>query len=1051
MPIIPQDQIMKELLPETPSPMEQPSAPPKEPDASLSDQVSAPWEKGNSIISALNFGIKSHEITDPSFNPFKEVKDTPYEAEASKFIYANNSQEVDDVKNQIDKEQHLNDVISHSGWAGTVSNLASGVFDPAFAIPAAITAASFPETGGALGAVAASSLSFGVGAASEEAALHASQITRTKQESAYNIIGAAALGGILGGAGSLLTKAETKPMSDMISNIAKTGDPGKIVLPDLNDLPSTGGSVGAAKVQVQMGDSSIAGLSKTAVKATQVPYFNAPIVEGLTSDSPTLRNMTQKLFETDLILNKNKAAGENIPTDIPVQTKINLDAMNINNYHRDVQGIYTGYAKSIKEGDSVLTYDQFSEQVASAMIRGDKHPIPEVQAAAERGRKEIDGLNRPLQEKGILPEDLYYNKNNPLDVANKELKDLQTEQASKAESAQKYQEMGLKNPDGSLTDYQKKIDKLSDEVKFLKAKGIKTTKEKADLSYLTNIYDVPKILKDRTAFEKVIADHYESEGTERSEAEVSASDAVDNIIGTGDTQVALSDISRMSLDKGVRFTKEKQIQVPSTKLEPWLKRDGIQIVSTYMKQAQQMLRFQEFLESEGVSNLGDLRAKLKSEYTENLTKANILYNEGKGSITTKQFNTLKEQQAKSLSNNTNLLNDFSSIMLGQYSQRTKADRALSLLKTYNYMRLMGYFTITAIPHLGAAVVKQGLGNTIIDGLAGSLRMILSGAREANISDLRDMGIGLELETNNTLKSIVDPTFSEGYRDVFMKGVDKADHLYSKATGLAYYVNTTQRVFSNIAMSRIIRDLKGYSSLSDAEKTYLNSIHIGEEHVQPILDQFDKYGTTVSGGHISNAAQWKDREAAQRFMSAMQVEANSMVPRAGQGDIPRIIQRYPLARAAFQFKGFFAAVGSKVLLSGLQRRDAAAIQGFTSLIALGAASYVIRTQVQGKEPDLSVSNLLLEGFSRSGALGLLSDPIFGGAGKMFTNKGRSRYQQTNPSEFLLGPSASLFKDLSNIGTDVLQGHVDEKTGKSMMNLVPGQNIWWLRTIFDKMNQ
>lgn len=1091
MPIVPQDDILKQYVPEPTPGMENPVVHDPNENPSAAQQIETAFTRGNSVISALYHGqtLNFLNTTDKAanFNFADEIRGTEYEAQASRFADTTSPEDVQYVKDQIDKENKEIDIQQHSGFVGTVAGFAAGATDPMFAIPAAATAGLNLPLGTVGKAIATGALSGAVGSASEEAALHASQNLRTKEESMYNILGSAVMGGVIGGGISYLDSKNAAIAQKTLTSILENGDPGKVVLPATKPLEPT--SLGAAAVKIKVGDSTIADLPNPVINASQIPYLKAPVLEGLQSESPFVRDLTQKYFDTSLVLEKNKFEGENLPRDVPMEVKLDLDQRSIFQFQNDVKKAYLDYM-GIKEGafaperarleaykQNKLSMDDFNNEVGYAMRRGDQHDIPQIKAIAEKGRGIIDTYNKKLQDAGLMgkkytvslepepvadaegnikpfdkesmqPDTVYIKNNNGKITYSKLLDDVEENKGFFV----KDQYTGIDAPNRPLT---------VDDARLLRNRVLDAAHDNShalpdafkmndeDLSYLTNIYDIPKIIKDRANFEKTISDHWISKGDDPLEARNNASEAVDKIIGVGDDKIAISDISRLSIDRGVKFTKERVIDVPALKLEPWLKSDGAQIISNYMRQSQMMLRMKEILDGEGVDSIAGLAQKRKVEYDRYV--AALQSDLDRNKITGDQFNLATEKASKNLANDVNLINDFSKMMLGQYALRTRADQALRYLKTYNYMRLMGHFVFTAIPHLGASIMRHGIPSVLWDGLIGSLRMIAEGARDASNEDFAHMNIGTQLETNLTLKTFADGDFSKGLETAGARAMDRVDDIYSKISMISHFINTSQRIFGNVARSTIMKDLLNYDSLPASEKTYLNSIHINEADVPGMVEQFKRFGAEVNGGYIPNSHLWEDKDLAMKFAAAMQTEVHSMVPKAGIGDTPRLVQKYALARTLFQFKGFFQAVGTKVLLPGLQARDANTIQGVMSLIALGSLGYCLNEVSKGREPDLSVNNLIMEGGSRSALFSLWSDPVFGTVNRLAGDKTLSRYRHTNPSEYMLGPSSSALKDLYNVYDSLTQGKISPQAEKSAINLIPFQNVWWLRGLLDKMNK
>jgi D-alanyl-D-alanine carboxypeptidase len=208
---------------------------PDAPHFDLGDTIKAAFETQNTVGSAL--ASQAPSFTMPSeqqvseYDPFQDIKG--YEPYADHFILARSPEDTQRIKADIDREQQNRNILSASGWKGMVAQIAAGTLDPVFlpllAIPGgsevkALRAAQAlkvvaPEATAALPAEAAKEVStmalagkfalFGGGAATvSETALNATQETRTKLESAFNITGATLLSGVLGAAAGYLTRSQ---------------------------------------------------------------------------------------------------------------------------------------------------------------------------------------------------------------------------------------------------------------------------------------------------------------------------------------------------------------------------------------------------------------------------------------------------------------------------------------------------------------------------------------------------------------------------------------------------------------------------------------------------------------------------------------------------------------------------------------------------------------------------------------------------------------------------------------------------------------------------
>lgn len=131
----------------------------------------------------------------PGFDPVAHIPEG-YEAFGERFLDAQSPEEIAWMKGRINSELNDRRVLERAGWGGFGASLAAGFTDP-------LTLASMAIPGGGetrlAQAVRLGITNVGVSAA-QEAAMHQLTVTRTAQESAFNVAGSALLGGILGAA-----------------------------------------------------------------------------------------------------------------------------------------------------------------------------------------------------------------------------------------------------------------------------------------------------------------------------------------------------------------------------------------------------------------------------------------------------------------------------------------------------------------------------------------------------------------------------------------------------------------------------------------------------------------------------------------------------------------------------------------------------------------------------------------------------------------------------------------------------------------------------------
>ena len=183
--------------------------------------LGAAFRESNTIGSALGrqtLGVDNQP--EDGFNAWNDIAGTKYEPHWKSFVSANNQRYADSIKRQIDMEEQDRRLVAAAGWRGTLASFAANTLDLPILIPGGGLVRSvkggYSMGASALGIGAAA----GVGVGVQEAALHASQETRTGQESAINIGAGVVLGSMLGaGAAGLLSRAERKVAAKALLNI----------------------------------------------------------------------------------------------------------------------------------------------------------------------------------------------------------------------------------------------------------------------------------------------------------------------------------------------------------------------------------------------------------------------------------------------------------------------------------------------------------------------------------------------------------------------------------------------------------------------------------------------------------------------------------------------------------------------------------------------------------------------------------------------------------------------------------------------------------------
>ncbi len=1009
----------------------------------------------NTIASAFYLGKSDKENRDPAYTKdfYGRIKNTEFEPLFEYGgQYVENEEEEAAWKERIRSEMELARTSANGGWMNTLGMLTGGILDPTLAIPAIGAVSKVKTLANVANMAKVSAGMSAAGMTASEAVLHQSQALRTKEESMYAIAGAAVIGGVLGGGIGGIYAGKTALSESIVKEILKTGELPKIKI----------NSVGAA--EYQLSDASIAKMPDWVIKSMQIPGLRAPILEGLTAKSPLLKDISTRLFENNLIKTRNLSKGANVAESVALETKLKIDMHDAVNYRKSMEGVYSeylGYADRptfmagermalSSAGQKKMSFREFNEEVGKATRRLEPSTNPFIRKAVEEGRKQLDIQNKKMEalaDKSVI---------NII----KQRKELDRQIAQLSESDVKMRaELNKQKAELVLPRTPNVFEELLGNFEL-----------RGRESYFTIMADKNRMIENRLKIEDDVTEWLVgNQGMDRAEARGVISEYVDKLMGLdGDT--ALSGLAKkhLSIDTGIKFTKERTTDIPDTLLEPGLVNDGLQNISKYIQNSNTLIRFQEFLNDMGVNSVAELKSLLANERA--TMKAKVPKDAN--------YNNLIREITEGGAKDDALLDDFIAMSLNQYSKRNGADRMLRWLRDYNYVRLMGYVALSSITDVGMPILKYGLGNTLYHGYGAYVKNAVTGARKLVNEDLAAIHAGLDIEVNNTLRSIWDPDFTSTYmsRPVNMATStlgrlgDKAKNLvygaeqgtkylaekYGRLNFMDYWNLFHRRLAGNVAKAQIIRLVKNYDTISAYDKTYLNSIGIGKDNIAGLNQQLNKHAYDYKGAFITNTEEWSDPLIREIFEGAMIKEIDSTLVIPGRGDISRIGQKTELAKVMLQFKSFFAAATTKVTASGIQRMamgDLRVAQGVLAMIALGALQYNLRMVAAGKEADNDPKNLIMEAISRGPLLGLIGDATFGLAAKWAGLSPYSRFGQQSVLEYPWGPSASLIKDFWKVSQDaVVPGQEwDDKSNKAALHLAPYQNWFVLRQIFDKLNK
>ncbi len=951
-----------------------------------------------------------------------------------------------------------------------------------------------------------------VGGIASEAALSATQETRTLDESAANVAVDAMVGGILGAGAQLLAGAgqRTAVSQAVASNLRG------------NDSPQ---SIGAAQVfNTTLDQEQLAGVGLINKTLSVNPG-------GRLAQSPSRasRAIGQQLAENNYFFAKND---EGLATFTAAETKIKqYDAM-LYKQMESTKDAYQAYSKNIRAaGGKRMNFVDFNEAVGMAMRRGDQSDIPEVAQAAAQIRPMFEATKVRMQELGILPEDVDVSTaQSYLPRIYKFDKILSDRTEFRGRIANWIQGISAKGADAASTRIEKidsglsaaaeaepRAKALADEISAAESwSGRKTElmdevgnrtkligqeqdltarldKQQAQLATAKNQKLITRLNKEvsdlRTKLDDVarakeelptlqrhleLLDNPRKHRSELRKLQKKANSTARLNASRERALKAMEPLTREEAEDAADEIVNKIIGAPSGLVPAQLLPEKIIGRAGFTKSRSLLIpdeRIEDFLESDinhvmesylrqvgpeieltaqfGSKDMGEQIRQVSEEYTQLIKDAK----------TPKERAKLEKQREADLRD----IEAMRDRLIGTYGApkdpRSFFVRAGRVARNVNFLRLLGGMTISAATDLMRPVMQHGLSKSLRP--MGAMLRNMAAVKVAT-KDLREMAVGLDYVLSTRTKAIADLTDPYSRRSAFERGLNWGTQKFGNWTLMNQWNSALKSWSGLIVQSRILDNaqlLAVGKEVPKKEVRKLAQIGIDQSMLRRIGEQFAKHGEDMDGLLTGHSHLWDDRAVREAFQSAVLKDVDSTVVTPGVGDTPLMMSN-EVGKMILQFKTFIFAQHNRVIASGIQQGDVSFYLGAMGTIALGAMVYVMKQKLSGRDIDYSPNNLVKEGIDRAGMIGWLSEPLNAvenisggrfGLGAMFGAPPVSRFQSRNAIGALLGPTFDMAGDGAVIANGVLNGEFDDKQTHAVRKLLPYQNLFYISPLLNRVEE
>ncbi len=419
------------------------------------------------------------------------------------------------------------------------------------------------------------------------------------------------------------------------------------------------------------------------------------------------------------------------------------------------------------------------------------------------------------------------------------------------------------------------------------------------------------------------------------------------------------------------------------------------------------------------------------------------------------------------------------LLRGTYGLPDNPQRAFSrgvrMMKLYNSMTMLTG-ALAAVPDVARILMTSGINRGFRTSWDMFTNVLSTEVLKLSRNQAYLSGEALDMVLGSRAMSMYDLENAFGVFNKLEKGVSRTGNMYFTYINLMNPWNTMMKSWASaVNGTRMLEEIENWiikGKISKNNKAKLLNSGIDEVAARKIWDQYVKHGLGTGANkadwkqvRIANTEMWDDeaRATADLFHNALGRDINITIVTPGKGEVPLWFNT-EMGGVVVQFKKFAAAATQRMLMRGMQEKDAAFFGGALMLLAAGAMVDATRQKAfnrsYAKKP---FGQKIVDAFDRSGLGGIFSDmnnilerltdnkiglrPTLGAA------RPYGSYTQKNiMSGFgLFGPTSSQIGNISDLMWDWGRGKHTHYSAKNVRRLIPFQNVWYLDSLFDQVEK
>lgn len=552
-------------------------------------------------------------------------------------------------------------------------------------------------------------------------------------------------------------------------------------------------------------------------------------------------------------------------------------------------------------------------------------------------------------------------------------------------------------------------------------------------SYRPRLYDIPRIKAQPTEWREMLVNHFVQGGADRAEAATAANTITNNILGSTRGQVAL--------DPGVVIKagplQDRTLTVPDELLRPWLVNDAEKLMVQYVETIAPQLELAKKFETPDMKaqfdEITDEYGALIEAATSNKEKARL------------------QDELKSTLDDVRGMRDRLTGQAGAPSDpESMLVRGQRLIRSYNYVRLLGSQTFSSLADVGRIITQHGMAKT---GTALAKFVTNMASWKMARTDAKRLGIGLDWVLNTRGKNLMEVgDFATTRAEEFARA---AANQFTRITGMATWNSSMKFLTTALEQDGVLEAVTQIASGKGVSKLKLGKLAqlgIDEDMARRVAAQFEKHGET-DGMRRARSELWEDPQAANVFEAAMMKSADTMVLTKGAGDTP-LLMSGETAKTLLQFQGFGMAAVNRLLIpaaQGVARGDLAMMNGLMVMLALGVMRYYAKQTTSGQPVETDPGTLIREAFDGAGLTAYMIQPYDAAAGFIPGLPRFSRFQDRGLAETLGGPTLGTLGDTREMMQGFKDADLSRKDIHRIRKLAPYQNWFVWRRLLNQLEE